>query len=328
MVEADLKQWLNSEEEPGDFYRLVGLPRLCQDALSLQTRIEAASEYLFEYQNHKDKAIRDRARSFQRQVAEARHIVSDRSRWEQYDRDLIEGLRKLCRENPNFSGQTPKLDDLKRWLAYALHVDRNRVDEIVPLIIAEPKTKKPRVRPASVSDTVSNQAAPTQDLRNLRPSLPVSLPEPATNNRRSASPPPPSLPVGLGSKRDVPPPPPVRESQPEPEFPPLLPPLHTKKSPPKEPVQTNESLTLGTMSRSGSWGRNSGTSPRNNVPVVWIVLGVVSAMVLMILCLAIAWASGAFDKKRSRAALPSLERRVVDRDEAGLDERHFLITKT
>src|SRR5688572_12817595 len=109
MLETGLKQWLNSKEEPGDFYQLVGVPRLCRDQARSLAAFQEASEYLFAFQNHKDKKTRDRARTFQLQVAEARRTVSDLGRWDKYDQDVIDRLRELCRQNPGFSGPNFKL---------------------------------------------------------------------------------------------------------------------------------------------------------------------------------------------------------------------------
>jgi hypothetical protein len=161
MLETGLKHWLTSQEEPGDFYQLVGLPKLCRDQARLLAALEEASESLFAFQHHKDKSTSDRARALQRQVAEARRIVADPARWQMYDQEVIDRLRALCRVNPRFIGPNGKPDDLRRWLALVQQVDPARIDELVQFLLRE-SVGNPASKPLSESEILSSEAQPTE----------------------------------------------------------------------------------------------------------------------------------------------------------------------
>src|SRR5690606_28762861 len=114
-----------------------------------------ANEYLFHFQNHKEKTIRDRAKAIHRQVAEARRIVSDAGRWQKYDQAIIDNLRTLCRANPDFTGPHSKLDNLRRWLALGHQVDPERAEDLVVVLTSE---KSPSIKPLSEAVPVSAAA--------------------------------------------------------------------------------------------------------------------------------------------------------------------------
>jgi hypothetical protein len=316
MLEAGLKQLLSRDEEPGDFYQLVGMPRLCRDREKLLSSIEEASEYLFECQNHKDKSIRDRARKFHRQVADARRVVSDDSRWEQYDQDLIERLRTLCLKNPDFSGQHPKLDDLKRWLALVQKVDSQRVEELIPILTTEPPAKKPKSKPPVEMETRRHLATPTEVLPSLRErdSRPESsalhavssfessaIPEQpavASQTRDAAKPPlPPQGPRRDGGIKSPPPPP--RELPRQAQSPTQFPAIVTSSQPVPSVLDQLKPASAGS-------------------PVLWIIMAAfLTALVLGMLALILAWASGAFERGRSRAGLPTIQGRMVSQSATG-----------
>jgi hypothetical protein len=298
MLETGLKQWLNSKDEPGDFYQLVGLPRLCRDQARLLASLQEATEYLFPFQNHKDKRTRDRARAFQLQVAEARRIVSDRGRWDKYDRDVIDRLRALCRKNQSLLGPNAKLDDLRRWLALVQQVDPARVDELVQILRREPEEPPAAKRPAE-SETISSEALPTQILDT--PKRGVELSDPAIPAKPAfVSTPKPAPPEEVGPKKEAPPPPPGRGAAPLVRGP-------ASKAPPPPPKDSSKSGTVPTLVFA--------TQPvppamhplphhaASNTTALWVVMGIVLGVLgLIVLGLTIAWATGAFEGRRSRAA--------------------------
>lgn len=89
-LETTLKDWLSSEESPAGFYDLLGMPLLSSDTKELADRIDEAVEFLFGYQNnHKETQIRERARKFGKQLAEARRLLRDPEQLKAYDRQLV-----------------------------------------------------------------------------------------------------------------------------------------------------------------------------------------------------------------------------------------------
>lgn len=301
MLETGLKQWLNSKDEPGDFYQLVGLPRLCRDQARLLSVFQEATEYLFGFQNHKDKATRDRARTFQLQVAEARRIVSDRGRWDKYDQDVIDRLRSHCLKNPGFLGPNSKLDDLRRWLAYVQHVDSDRVDELAHIFLAEPQ-QSPDRKPQAENETLSSEALSTQVLGGSKRDVSLSetppIPPKADAKKGSLGSAPRTSPSDVrGQKKDVPPPPgrgAARGSSSK--APPPPPKDTTRQIPVPSIVISTQPVSPGLNRPPHHWGANT--------TLLWIVMGIVLFVLFVaVLALVIAWASGAFAGNRSRAAV-------------------------
>jgi hypothetical protein len=298
MLETGLKQWLSSKDEPGDFYQLVGLPRLCRDQARLLALLQEATEYLFAFQNHKDKTTRDRARTFQLQVAEARRIVSDRGRWDKYDQDVIDRLRSLCRRNPSFFGPNSKPDDLRRWLALVQQVDPARVDDLVHLLRTEPLENPAARRPAE-TETLSSEALPTEVLSS--PQRAVELSDPAVPRRvvpgATPNPAPPDVSV---QRKDAPPPPPGRGGAPARGMAGKAPPPPPKDNPRPAPVPSIVISTQPVQPVMNPLPHHAGS----NTAMLWVVMGVVlGVLMIILLVLAIAWASGAFEGHRSRGAV-------------------------
>lgn len=314
MIETGLKEWLNREEAPSDFYELLGQPRLCRDRERLLASLEEASEYLFQCQNHKDKDIRDRARSFHRLVAEARRTIADESRWEQYDRDLIQRLYRRFQKNPDFAGPHPKLDNLRRWLALVQNVDPARIEELIADWLAESKREKSSAQPKVERETQTHAAkAQTEAIAKLfskngsskaLSSDGADAGEPAADSPSdleifasipSALPPPPGRSVSREREIKVPPPPPA------------------KTAVAQQTPTVATPVVLPAVSRSTSSGFDRG--PRgsgNDNAALWIVMAaLLTALVLGMLALAIAWASGAFERGRSEVK-PTAPRAIVE----------------
>ncbi len=301
MVEADLKQWLHRDDQPGDFYRLVGQPRLCRDRGLLRDCFEAASEYLFQCQNHRDKRVRDRARSFYRQVAEARRIVSDEHRWEDYDQNLIAQLQQLFRKNPTFSGESCNVDDLRRWLALVQQVDSGRVEELILAWTTdseEMETASAAARTQVISPPHRNVArdvtgsSENADLEDA----PVEFD--AYHFTSSKTPPP--IPE---RKKDVPPPPTKSLRVPPP-------------VPAKEPSEVRPSSSRvsqpGAFQQSGPGERAADFRLWKDLQGLWIALAVFLGIFLLgVFVLLVAWASGAFEHGRSQANSSPLAISVV-----------------
>ena len=308
MVETDLKQWLHQGDRPGDFYRLVGQPRLCRDRALLLDCFEAAGEYLFQCQNHKDKDVRDRARAFQRQVAEARRTIADNGRWQEYDRNLIAQLHQLFRENPTFSGHSCNRDDLRRWLALVQHVDSGRVEELILAWTADApvmETQSTAARAEGVSEPrqkanldesgVSEEDADPQD-------DPVEFD--AYHFTSSKTPPP--IPERMKDVR----PPPARSLR----IPPPVPAQESAEVPPPN----GRVPQSGAYPQSGPGERAADFLLWKDLQGLWIALAVFLGIFLLgVLALLVAWASGAFEHGRSRAELSPYAGSVVSNMDAG-----------
>ena len=321
MVESGLKEWLNREEAPSDFYQLVGRPRLCRNREQLVASLEEASEYLFQFQNHKEKEVRDRARVLHQKVAEARRTISDVSRWDRYDQDLIARLYRQFLDNPDFAGPNPKLDNLRRWLALVQNVEPSRIEELIADWTAERPQKNPIATPQREMETQTHTAqAETEILAKV----------PSDRERRSAV-------SAISARADddsaacrladdsldeleieagkpaAPPPPPVRS----------IPAERDLKGPPPPPPKTLESPQTPAAPVIVPVNRQPARfsqSPGNNTTALWIVMAsFLTAVVLGMFALVIAWASGAFDRRRS-----DLERAVPPAYVDGIETRtHF-----
>ncbi len=297
-MNSGLKEWLNQEEPPGDFYQLVGEPRLCRDRGRLLNSFEEASEYLFQFQNHKDPKIRLRARNYQRQIADARRTVSDEARWRQYDQNLIAQILADYHNNPNFNGPSLNLDNLRRWLAFAQKVDQPRVEEVVRILTTTPKPSTSSretqsvqavtptevhspVRPSESPNPPSSEGPRSGEIRGETSSTPGSG-EPEVPRSRPEPPPPPS------SSTAGAPPPPRRPHAPD---------RSSSHSIPQQPAPT--------------MGRPSGNSNSNTM--IWVIVAAIgAAFVVGLFGLIIAWASGAFDgRRRSRSELPHQDGKMV-----------------
>lgn len=327
MLETGLKQWLDREESPGDFYQLIGQPRLCGNRDLLLRRLEEASEYLFQYQNHKDKHVRDRARTFSRQLAEARRILADESRWKQYDADLIAQLHAMYRKNPNFSGPNAKLEDLKRWLALVQKVDPARVEELVemwnsesaqPVSSAAPDSKKS----STEMDTQSHAGGQTTELPTTRERRDASHSSTGTHGRSSEDWEGEFETYPLEEARDTqlagrpgPPPPPIRQpvggTREGNGFGKAPPPPPKDLPPPPQPPGMPQLRPIAPQRRAAEFHQKQpGELPGS--PTLWIAMAAfLAAVMLGMFGLFIAWAAGAFDGNRSRGAVSREESSIV-----------------
>jgi hypothetical protein len=304
MVDLGLKEWLNREDVPSDFYQLLGRPRLCRNREQLVASLEDASEYLFQFQNHKEKVVRDRARVLHRQVAEARRTITDESRWDQYDLDLIARLYRQFLSNPDFTGPNPKLDNLRRWLALVQNVEPARIEELIADWTAERSQPNPVAKPQREMETQTHAVhaeteilakVPSDRERRSTVSAGNSI-SPRTNDDsgayRLADDSLDDLEIEAG-KPTAPPPPPVRSISTERDL----------KGPPPPPPKTLESPqtpAAGVILPAAQKPSRSSESRGNNMTALWIVMAAfLTALVLGMFVLMIAWASGAFDRQRS-----------------------------
>lgn len=326
MVESGLKQWLACEETPSDFYQLLGQPRLCRNRGELLACLEEAAEYLFQFQNHKDAAIRGRARVLSKQVAEARRTISDESLWEQYDQELISRLHRRFQGNADFRGPKLKLDNLRRWLEFVQQVAPDRIDGLVEDwttgqarnassedISPETETQSqapvtrtevmPAVPPDSSDDSV-NAAGSSVSSDDGDDSGRYRLAESSTTQRESRKPDLSTTPSA------IPPPPPSSRSKKksrlggkEGKLPPPLP-----AAPTAELAKGPETgrRTFPPAAKQGNRKPIPGESPLGNPKALWIVLAAfLTAMVLGMFGLMVAWAAGAFTSKDSSGKPPA-----------------------
>lgn len=129
-MEPVLKKWLKEGVEPRDFYELIDCRRLENRRELLLDAIERANEFFFKCQEHGDQVARKRARECQRHLAAARQVVSNRDRWQQYDKEVLE---KIHAEFDGFlkSHPYPSDEKIEEWLSESQGVAEGRIEEIV-----------------------------------------------------------------------------------------------------------------------------------------------------------------------------------------------------
>ncbi len=313
MVEARLKEWLNRDDRPADFYQLVGQPRLCRNRDGLLDSFQAAGDYLFQCQNHKDKQVRERALAFQRLLAEARRTVSDENRWQEYDQNLISQLYQLYSTNPTFSGPSCNVNDLRRWLALVQQVDSERIEEL----IGEWTKKRREQKPPGETDTVSATGTTRTKLIS---------PPPRTVVAAEDAPPDDSNLEFQAYRVDYPKTPP-----PVPERSKGMPPLPAQKSPPPLPTKDLPAIPPAptpppkpAVPRQPSVpGRRTDSNLWRDYQPVWIGLAVfLSLFILGVMFLLFAWAAGAFDGSHSRASSSAQNIPAVTQLPTNLRNRH------
>ncbi len=130
IVEIVLKKWLKPGEDPRDFYELIDCRRLETRHEVLLDAINQANEFFFQCQEHGDSTARKRAREFQRQLAEARHILGNPARWEQYDQQVRDRIAldfdQFRKQQGNLSGE-----EIKDWLQERQLVAAQQIDAIL-----------------------------------------------------------------------------------------------------------------------------------------------------------------------------------------------------
>jgi len=327
MVESGLKQWLACEETPSDFYQLLGQPRLSRNRDKLLDCLEEAAEYLFQFQHHKDEAVRGRALALSKQVAEARRTISDETRWKQYDRDVISCLHRRFQENADFRGPKLKLDNLRRWLEFVQQVAPDRIDGLVEdwttgqaqkasSAQSAPETETQSQAPVTRTEVMPAASPDSSDDSAYSAGSSVSTDESDDSDRyrlaESSTTQPESRKPDLSTSPTAVPPPPPPASRPkkksrpgekEGKLPPPLPPA----APTAELVKGPETgrRTFPPASRQGGRNPLPGESPLGNPKALWIVLAAfLTALLLGMFGLMVAWASGAFTSMRSGEGKP------------------------
>lgn len=129
-MESVLKKWLKQGATPRDFYELIDCRRLESRKEILLDAIETANEFFFQCQEHGDSITRKRARECQRRLAEARQILGNRDRWEQYNQEIRDRIFTELKQHILNEGFLSD-EELKDWLAEEQAVAGPQIDAVL-----------------------------------------------------------------------------------------------------------------------------------------------------------------------------------------------------
>ena len=135
-VEETLRQWFASDENPTDFYQLLGKPRLDPSRAELLDAVRSAYRALHSIENHAAAARLPRARLLQKMIVEAEQIIEGDAQWRAYDESLALRLRMQYVTGAGRDPSTWRLENLRLWLARTQNVHPSRVDELVASFLA------------------------------------------------------------------------------------------------------------------------------------------------------------------------------------------------
>ena len=139
-----LKSWLDREDLPSDYYRLLDKPFLSNHRDELLEAIRLANRFLHPYQNHRNEDARQRARTLQLLAAKAESTFSDEAAWQSYDSELLEGLREQYRQRLRTQTLSPTPHDARSWLIEQHSIVAERLEEVVRFVlIAQPSAVGP-----------------------------------------------------------------------------------------------------------------------------------------------------------------------------------------
>ncbi len=128
-MEPEFKKWLKDGQTPRDFYELAGCRRLEARREILLDAISLANEFYFKCQGYGSPEVRKRAKTYQKQLAQARQMVDNPERWKQYNRDVI---KRILDEFQQFAKEhsSPSDEEVKTWLEEDQIVAPSRVDQV------------------------------------------------------------------------------------------------------------------------------------------------------------------------------------------------------
>jgi hypothetical protein len=135
-VEETLRQWFDSDENPSDFYQLLGKPRLDPARDELLDAVRSAYRALHSIENHAASERLPRARLLQKMIVEAEQVIGAEAQWRSYNESLAARLRTQYVAGAGRDPSTWRMENLRLWLARTQNVHPSRVDELVASFVA------------------------------------------------------------------------------------------------------------------------------------------------------------------------------------------------
>jgi hypothetical protein len=135
-VEDNLRRWFDSDEDPSDFYELLGKPRLHPVREDLLEGLRAAYRAVHTFENNAPAARLPRARDLQRRLMEAEQVLGNDDEWRAYDQSLAGHLRMRYVAGAGRDPAKWRLENLRGWLANQ-SVHPARIEELVKSFVAE-----------------------------------------------------------------------------------------------------------------------------------------------------------------------------------------------
>ena len=154
-VEETLRQWFDSDENPADFYQLLGKPRLDPARDELLDAVRSAYRALHLIENHAAATRLPRARLLQKMIVEAEQVIGAEAQWRAYNESLAARLRAQYVAGAGRDPSTWRMENLRLWLARTQNVHPSRVDELVAAFLASGEAAEAeRTVASSVLETV------------------------------------------------------------------------------------------------------------------------------------------------------------------------------
>lgn len=285
-MKNQMRVWLESDQQPADYYDLLGHRRLDPGREELLQAVLAASRVVQSYESHRDPTVFERARQLQGLLGQASKTFSQPGLLRAYEARVVERLRQLYAAGNGSNPGLWRAQNLRRWLDLVQRVHRDRVEEIVMgWIPSSDSTANP-----SVDDSPVELCDIPGPVPGKRP-LPVPISRPLGPAPGTPSEPDPAKPGTGPSKR--PPIPPTRPSSPGRPAPTVQ--LPVGRTLPTQPmIPTRPKSLFGAGSRGQGRGDRTPRIPlapmrgpsRPRSDVVWIVVSaVISTIVLTVVVL-------------------------------------------
>jgi WD40 repeat protein len=120
-----LREWLSTDELPGDLYELLGVGRFAPAEERLDERIQTRYAELLPYQNHSDAAVVRRVVRFQRELGRAADLIAHPVRLRAHHAAMLTRLQEQYAGQP--AASTWSEAELVSWLGGVQHVHPLRV---------------------------------------------------------------------------------------------------------------------------------------------------------------------------------------------------------
>ena len=176
-MEESLRQWLEGDEIPTDFYELLGVQRFHPGRDELLQAIRKTSRVLLLYQNHQGPERAQQARRLQMLLGEAEQTLSEDGRWQPYEEGLLQQIRQQYAEGAG-DASTWRPVNVRRWLKVVKNVHPNRLDELTAKLV--PASESTAAAPTLKDVELVEVDEPATDQE-----YPVSSPTPLTQEPTS-----------------------------------------------------------------------------------------------------------------------------------------------
>jgi len=178
-------RWIESGEQPADFYELAGQARFHPRAEEVVAALSALAAEARGYQGHWRAELGARSQQVQERIQQAIGVFSSPQTRQQYDEQLWQQIRVAFTKEFSALGPAASGNAVRRWLRMMQHVHPSRLEEsVVRLTRGGPA-------PAAASKSATSTVACAKDA--TQPAPPKAAPAPAESPPAAAKPRPPAF---------------------------------------------------------------------------------------------------------------------------------------